>query len=66
MFSFDSDMSDSDDDCNKLPELPSQTLRNMFLLKNAKQAYLEQYNFSLCADASKFEIMSKVGQGIFG
>lgn len=65
LFIFDFDISDGDDDCWP-PKLPPLTLRDMRILKHAKRVFIDEFNFPFCADASKFEKMSKVGQGTLG
>jgi len=31
-----------------------------------REKYLEEFNFSFCEDAAKFEKLAKIGQGTFG
>jgi len=35
-------------------------------LAREREKYLEEFNFSFCNDATKFEKLAKIGQGTFG
>lgn len=37
-----------------------------FLFGREKDKYLENFNFPFCDDASKYERVTKIGQGTFG
>lgn len=45
---------------------PLPTSDEMRYMNLMKDTYLEHYKFPICEDATKFEKLSKVGQGTFG
>jgi len=47
---------------------PKTTTPNLLKMDLAceREKYLEEFNFSFCEDATKFEKLAKIGQGTFG
>jgi hypothetical protein len=58
-------LSDLEDDLTEDDE-PSTAMEKMRKLRKAKDEYLANYNYPFCPDLSRYNLISKIGEGTFG